>query len=226
MGTKPRNQSHARPMNTLDSRDPGLRERKRTRAFILLLAVALVALIASTIAGCSSPDDRLKTATDSTGFFHIKFPAEWQHTIEAGLISVYASDALPESDRLEDPALLIFLSEQPMDQPVPDLLTELIESRAADREWREGYTISEPETVTVGGRDAARVTASGVDRNGVEFESEYYLVRTDGREILVMAVAPSGEWDEFSTEVARILSDDWYWHIPEQSHEPTSTPAD
>lgn len=226
MRTNPPNEPHGRSLGARNGHGSRRRRRRKENAVALLVTVVSAALLAATLAGCSSSGDRFKTATDSTGFFHIKFPADWQHTVEAGLISVYASDALPETDRLEDPALLIFLSEQPVDEPVPDLLSGLIESRAADREWRDGYTISEPETATVGGREAARVTASGVDRNGIEFESEYYLVRTDGREILVMAVAPAEEWSAFSEEVTRILSTEWYWHVPEQSQEPTAAPPD
>jgi hypothetical protein len=66
------------------------------------------------------------------------------------------------------------------------------------------------------------ITVTATDMNGIAFTTEVFFVRTVDRDILVMAIAPDGEWDEFSAET-EALRENWFWHLPEASDEATET---
>lgn len=183
-----------------------------------MLATALL------LAGCSTgtADSDLQTVADNTGFYHLKVPAAWTFRTDPGIVSVFAGETLPEEEKLTDPVLLVYLSEQPTEDPLGEMLVSLVEQRAEARAWAEGATIGDPAETQVGGRTAQRLHILATDALGVEFQADFYLLRTAGREVLMMAVAPSGQWDDFAAQVDDITSENWFWHIPDDASDESS----
>jgi hypothetical protein len=188
-------------------------------------AVLLAVVLAIPLAGCGlfgEDEAELQSVADSHGFYHVKVPAGWQHRIDPALTTIYAAEELPETETLEDPAILIFLAETPEDPPQVDAeIVRLLEERAVTREWT-GTTISDPESVVVGGREGRMITVTATDKNGIEFTTEVFFVRTVGRDVLTMAIAPDDQWEEFSGELVS-LRENWFWHLPEESEAVTET---
>jgi hypothetical protein len=180
-------------------------------------ATLLIVVLALSVAGCGlfgEDEAELQSVADSHGFYHVKIPAGWQHRVDPALTTIYAAEELPETEVLQNPAILIFLAETPEDAgEIDGELVRLLQERAESRGWSE-TTISDPEDVVVGGREGRMITVTATDQNGVAFTTEVFLVRTVDRDVLVMALAPDDAWEDFSAETAA-LRENWFWHMPE-----------
>lgn len=188
-------------------------------------AAALIALLATALAGCSLlGSNKLQTLTETAGMFHLQAPAEWAARSEQGLIVATDSETLPSDvEAIDTFWLLVYPSMDTTDLPVAEYLPVLVEARAAERAWQESDYGAVVET-EIGGRPAVMMMASGKDSAGTEFEGRYYLVRTSGRDVIVAAIAPAGQLTDYAEELDTILGEQWYWHQPaDSSEEPTST---
>jgi len=178
--------------------------------FVLVLVVFAAALSAC---GPAETSTELETVNDASGLFHVKVPNDWSSLAEEGLVVLYASDTLPEEERIDDLSVAIFSTDETTDTPVPETLTFVVDRRAADRSWKD-YSRSEPRATSIGGREGSFVEVTGTDANGQDFRARYHYIRTSGRDVLVIAVAPSAMWDVVVPEVDTLIADEWYWHTP------------
>jgi hypothetical protein len=195
----------------------GKRHSPSVRYVGRIAATLLIVVLALPLAGCGlfgEDEAELQSVADSHGFYHVKVPADWQTRVDPALTTIYAAAELPETDTLQNPAILIFLAETPEDAgEIDEELVRLLEERAESRGW-SGTTISDPEDVVVGGREGRMITVTATDQNGIAFTTEVFFVRTLDRDILVMALAPDDAWEEFSAET-EALRENWFWHMPE-----------
>ncbi len=191
------------------------RHLSRPRTVAAIAALCALGLLLSLASGCSFfEQEQPKTVTDPSGLFHFKVPGSWQSNVTADLIAVYAAKELPESGSLESLSILVY-SGTPEDTstPVEDRVTDIIALRAENREW-ESYETSDPEEVTIGGRPGTRIGVEGVDSEGAEFSGAYHLVRTSGKEVLVIALSPGSGW-ESDEQLAADVFEQWFWLKPE-----------
>jgi hypothetical protein len=184
-----------------------------SRPVTLVLAAMLASLLIAGTSGCallggsSSPT----TVTDPGGFFHFKIPGDWQHNVADDLIAVYAADELPEAGNgIDSLSILVFsASTDDTSTPVADKVANVVDLRAEARGWQE-YDVQDAEEITVGGRPGTRVQVTGVDSEGVPFEGAYHLVRTAGREVLIVAVSPAGSWESDRKQLDEVF-EQWFW---------------
>jgi hypothetical protein len=193
------------------------------RRLSVAAAIAVALLMAFALTACGGAEEK-RDVNDYTSLFHVKVPAEWQTTVEPGVTSIYANDELPSAEN--DPgalAVVVFVSESTTDVPVPEALTGYTEYWGESRGWTE-VVMSNPYDVTVGSRPATRVDITGVAGNGDPFQAAYIWVRTNGREVLVTAVAPPENWANYEDDLDSVLTE-WYWHRAEgASADETTTP--
>ncbi len=185
--------------------------RARSKSLSALATVALVLTMATTIVACSGRADDLQTVNSSDSLFHVKVPPTWQHRIDDNFMGLYASKELPTSEDLKSLSIVILSGKSVSDTPTAELLAEFARDRSVSRGWK-GAKLSKPVKTTIGGRPANKVRVSGNDVNG-EFAGAYYLIRTSGADVLVMAVAPADQWVDAEAEVTQ-LTTDWFWHEP------------
>jgi hypothetical protein len=187
-----------------------------------LLVTGLLAGGCSLLGGDVSSD--LTDVADSIALFHFKVPADWQTMVESGLIAISAGEEPldPAQEKLDRFWMLVYTSEEPSDTPVAENLTYLIEQRAELREWTD-LQMDEPVEAKVGDRDAAMVSATATDFNGIDFEARYYFVRTKSNEVLIVTMAPAGTFDEYAEEVDAIVGERWFWASTAGSAETSET---
>lgn len=198
-----------------------MRRRRPIATAVLLAALFVGGLFATSGCGLFEEEVPDTTVSDLAALFHFKIPGEWQFRVEPGLIAVYSSQELPEQSVLESLSIIVLsgpVAEEPL--PIEERLLRLVEARSEEREW-EDAEIGEPVETSFGGRPGYRVALSGVDANSVSFAGEYYLVRTNDTEVLLLAVSPADQWDDDAPEVRRIVEDQWFWHRPDPSLEET-----
>jgi hypothetical protein len=173
------------------------------------LVVAVVAL-----ASCGNPPEPKKDVADSSGLFHYKVPAVWQSRSEPGMTTAYAAEDLPgEGETAEALTIVTMLSTVTTDTPVPEALADYIAGLSAARGWTD-VQAEDPVAATVGDRAASRIDVSGTDASGRAFQAAYLWIRTNAREVLVVAVAPADRWNAYSADLHDVLNE-WYWHLPE-----------
>jgi hypothetical protein len=197
-------------------------------AIVRLAAVTalLVALLLSTgcsLLGIGGPEDQ--TVTDAANYYHFKIPGDWQADTSQGFVVVYASEELPMADEPFDKlTLFAFSSAVVGEDSEGEELESIVERRATNRGWGE-YETGEAVDIELGGRPGSKVRVTGTDGEDREFEADFYLVRTGGKSIGLMAVAPPGELDGYADDVALITGENWFWHFsdPEASGEETAT---
>ncbi len=186
----------------------------RNRIISVLLGCAII-VSAPALSGCSLRSERLATANDPGGLFHVRYPGSWQSFVQPGLVALYAAEELPENEDAAFKTLSvgIYTASKAATEPVPARLRGLLELRAEDRAWR-AHSISGPVDVTVGTRPATALDITGTDAKGRSFAGRAVLVRTNGREVLVFAVSPKATWERDAASLDDLLSE-WYWHLPE-----------
>lgn len=180
-----------------------------SRRLIFTLAALAVALAATT--GCSHKAVELRTINDSENLFHVKVPASWQTTVTPGGLALYATDKLPASETIQSMSVFVLVAKE-SDQTSPTLIARIVKSRAASRGWRDS-SISRVSKTSIGNRPAIRIDIAGTDKSGLVFKGSYYLVRTSGSDVLVIAVAPKDKWN---AQAVDDLCAHWYWHLPPQ----------
>jgi hypothetical protein len=198
------------------------------------LLVAALSLVALPATGCALIDriggtsTQLKTVTDTKNYFHFKIPGDWQADTSQGFILVYASEELPtEGAPFDKLALSAFSEAAVTDESLADELKGIVDRRAENRTWGE-YTAGEVQDVEIGGRPGAKIRVNGTDSEGKKFDGDFYLVRTNGKSIGLMAVAPEGTLDDYAEDIDSILVDNWFWHFadPGASDEAPSPDSD
>ncbi len=202
---------------------PTKRTRPGRSSLSTVVVVILVLLLSvAVLSACSFTEKEPETQTVSeyNGLFHFKVPAEWQTISDSTLVAVYAAEELPKKDELETLSVIVVAAPETTETPVPVLLEETVERRATDRGWSDVET-SEPEPVTVGGREGYAVEIAATDANGIPFRARFYLVRTSEHDVLIAAIAPEDTFDDFSDDLDA-LTEEWYWHQP-PSKEPSVT---
>ena len=202
---------------------------KRTaRASTSILAVVSLLALAVLAAGCSllpgGDAEDFTTITENSGLFHIKIPSGWSGQSEDGLVAVASTEDMPaDVDTIDRFWLLVYPSAQASETPLAEELPFLVEARAEARAWQDAE-FGQVETTTIGSRDAVMLEASGSNVDGVAFDGRYYLVRTQGHDIIVTAIAPAGTLDDYVDELDAILTERWFWHGEDTpSDEPTTT---
>lgn len=180
------------------------------------LALVVVALLLSAI-GCSSLPfgGKLTSVSDPKNVFHFKIPDKWQAATDAGFISVYAGRKLPaEGEKPKELSVLVFSAAEASDTPVAEMVDYLVDARAEARGWKS-VKPGKGKKVSVGGREgyALDVIATGAD--GAEFESRYIFVRTGGKEVFYVAIAPAGDPIADYDEQIADMTKEWFWHIGE-----------
>ena len=184
---------------------------KRLRTPRFIATVAALVWIALILSAC---DAKLQEVSDDVSWFHVRVPASWQTQVEPNSLLIYTADKLPESEdeAFRNLSVVVLRSDVESSTPVAEQLTEMVDARARAREW-SGVEVSEPETATVGGRDGQSVTVTATDAKGRPFAGRISLVRTNGREALIVALSPQERWDEDEAAVDELYSE-WYWHQP------------
>lgn len=199
----------------------------RTTARLILAASLLIAAPLGA-AGCAK-EPALRSWGEPTGLFHFKVPEDWQVNVQPSFMTVYAGSEFPSEEIFDALSVLVFVVVPTEGEPA-DALTTLIENRATEREWQE-YEAGEVQDTVMGNRVAYKRHVTGVDARGNAFAADYVLARTNGREVLVVAVAPADSWETDREAVATLLEQEWYWHIPDPavtiggSAEETAGPA-
>jgi hypothetical protein len=198
----------------------------RTALRIATTLALATALLAGT--GCSLLDRESNdpiTVTDPNGFFHFKIPATWQADISQGFVVVYAAEELPqEGQPYDDLAMFMYSIEGANETPEEDELKSIIDTRAKNREWGE-YTIGEYSEFELGGRKGTMVRVTGTDGQDQKFEADFCIVRSAGKSVGLMNVAPPDKLETYEEEIASITQENWFWHFqdPEASGEDTAT---
>jgi len=200
------------------------------RSTIVRLAI-VISLLGSLLlsAGCSllgigGPE--YQTVTDPVNYFHFKVPGDWQSDTSQGFVLVYAAEELPAEDESFDKlALFAFSSAVVGEVPEDEELESIVERRASNRGWGD-YEIGEVEDFELGERPGSKVRVSGTDGEGKAFEADFYLVRTDGKSIGLMTVAPPGEIDSYAEELALMTGENWFWHFPDLDASAEETETD
>jgi hypothetical protein len=189
----------------------------------LALAAALI-VISAVLPACDGAAADKRDVTDSSSLFHFKIPATWQYMIEPSAISVYAADTLPEAGQpAEALAIVTHVSSATTDTPVAEALVAYAGYLSQTRGWTD-VEIGVPADARVGGRMASAIDIAGTDGNSRAFRARYVWVRTNGREVLITAIAPPDVWGEYSDDLDTLL-DEWYWHRAEDaSADETATP--
>ena len=177
---------------------------------------ALVIVTALSITGCSlfekDPEYRDVTARDS--LYHFQMPSDWQSLVDGTAVAVYAAEELPEPGEAADTLSIIALTANvTTDAPVPDELLRITSNRSIQRSWTD-TVISDPIETSVGSREAYSVEVAAIDGSGNPFEGRFHLIRTSGREVLIVAVAPASLYADYVSDMEDIL-ERWYWHQPE-----------
>jgi hypothetical protein len=195
----------------------------------LAIVFALVAALAATLmlgSGCSlfESEPEYDTITDYGGRYHFLVPDGWQSVADSTILAVYASEELPAEDEPLDVLSIVVLSGEAVEEaPEGDMLTEFVTARSESREWAEAE-VSEPESATVGGREAVSVEVSALDSTGSPFNARFYQVRTAGIDYIIVAVMPGEDFEEAATEIDGIV-ERWFWHVPDDATaEETATP--
>lgn len=183
--------------------------RVRPLVIVILLALSLSAM---TLSGCSLGEPDYTTYTEQAGSFHIKIPANWSGEVNDALMAIAATEDLPSQvDTIDRFWLLIYPSAEASEAPIADVLPELVTARSEVREWQDAE-FGEIEETEIGSRKAVMMTASGKNASGESFDALYYLVRTQGNDIIISAIAPAGTLDEYTEDLDGILSERWFWH--------------
>lgn len=177
---------------------------------------ALVIVTALSVTGCSllGGEPELRDISARDGLYHFQIPADWQALVDSQAIAVYAADELPEGDEAASTLSIIALTaNETTDAPVPDELLRITNNRSIQRSWTNAV-IGEPVETSVGSREAYSVEVAATDANGNPFEGRFHLVRTSGREVLIVAVAPADLYADYVSDLEDVL-ERWYWHQPE-----------
>lgn len=180
-----------------------------------MIAIAVIAATAAGITACGGP--KTTSVSDASGLFHVVIPAKWQSMAQTGILAIYAAKDLPKDEdaAFDTLSVGIYTASAAASEPVGPRLVSLLEARAKDRKWKK-QSIGQPAATKVGKREAYQVDVSGVDEKSREFAGRALLVRTNEREVLVFAVAPSGKWNGYEDDVDGLLTQ-WYWHQPEKT---------
>lgn len=193
----------------------------------LILAI-IFALGAAPLSGCSVLDGTRSgstTVTDFTALFHFDVPASWQAVVRPGTIAVAASkEPITDKRTLDTLWMLVYTGTEPSTTPVPQMLVSLVDQRSVSREWTAAE-MGKPAKTKVGGIDGYVVSASGTDKDGVDFKGRFYLVRTKSHEVVIQCVAPAADLDEFAEDIDRILGERWFWSPAATSSEEASEGA-
>ena len=194
-----------------------------TRLLRICTLVLMVLVLTPLLTGCflSEDSEQTETVNDVGGLFHIKHSEAWSSMAQKGLVVIYGDEKLPESEKLDSLSIAVLISGEVVEEPAPETLKFIAEERSSNRGWTDA-TIGEVEEATIGDRDAYRLEVAGTDGLGVEFRGYYYLVRTSGHEVMVIAVAPARIWDGIEADVVTLTENEWYWHLP-HSDESTDT---
>lgn len=188
--------------------------RQLKTVYPLIIAVLSASLTLTAACSLVDPAPTLKEVGEHSGLFHVKVPQEWQTTTARGVTALYASSELPsDPEAVTELSMLIFTADVASQTPVPVELSALVGQRAVERGWQE-HKVSAPETSAVGEREASRVHVTLTSASGQDYEGDFYLARTSGREVLIVATAPLGSWTEEAPLVEDVLRE-WYWHVPE-----------
>ena len=186
------------------------RTRRTTSAIAAVLAVIAVAVLAS----CGSAAKTKQEVADTSGLFHYKVPATWQTRAEPGMTTAYAAEELPAEDETTDALTIVtMLSTVTTETPVPEALAGYVSGLGAARGWTE-VSAADPAAATVGGRAASRIDVTGTDARGRAFKAAYFWIRTNAREVLIVAVTPTDRWNAYSADLHDVLNE-WYWHLSE-----------
>jgi hypothetical protein len=170
----------------------------------------LIALSLLPLAGCSEPE--LKDVPDTSGWFHVKVPENWQTTTDSNIVALYDAEKVPETDAEARKVLSVFLlaSAEQTETAAAEAIAALVDARAKNAGWQD-LEASDPQKTEVGGREGMQVTVSAKDANGQPFEGSLTLVQTNGKEILVVAAAAPDVWSEQKSAVDDLF-DHWFWH--------------
>jgi len=201
---------------------------RKNRGVRLVVAATFVALLATVLVagtGCSALDSEPEydTVTDFGGKYHFLVPQGWQSVADSSILAVYASEELPgENEPLDVLSIVVLSGETVEDTPPADMLPAFVEARSVAREWSEAV-ISEPTSITVGGRPGIVIEVTALDSTGVPFEARFIQVRTAGTDFVIVAVMPGEDFEQAGTELDGIV-ERWYWHVPaDNSAEETPT---
>ena len=147
----------------------------RTRAFRLVDGVALYRAsgkCARSRTGCSllESEPEYDTVTDFGGQYHFLVPQGWQSVADSSILAVYASEELPAEDQALDVLSIVVLSGDAVEETPPARDADRVrQARSAARDWGEAE-ISEPASITVGGRPGIVVEVTALDATGVPFK--------------------------------------------------------
>ncbi len=194
--------------------------RSRSKPLMTHATLTLALILTMVLMGCNNRADKLQTINSSDSLFHVKAPSSWQQRVDDNFMGLYASDTLPTSEDLKSLSIVILSGRTVSTTASPELLAEFAKDRSVTRKWK-GAKLGDPTKADIGGRSSSRVAVSGSDANGA-FAGAYYLIRTSGSDVLVMAVAPADQWGESETSVTQ-LTKDWFWHEP-ATREASGTP--
>lgn len=186
---------------------------------ILALATLLMTLVIT--GGCSlfgGADTELKDVSDYSGVFHFQVPADWQVSAESGAIAVYASQALPTAETaIESLSILVFTSYETTVSPAAEQLKQFAEDRSTQRGWVDPV-IGDVSETEIGGRPAYQIEIEASNPDGPRFAGRFLLVKTSGRDVLVIAVAPADQIDGYDGDIDSVM-ENWFWHVPADSRE-------
>lgn len=187
-----------------------------SRTHRVALAVIAVMTILS-VAGCSSLPFGGKTTSvsDPKNVFHFKVPEKWQASTDSGFISVYAGRKLPsEGEKPKALSVLVFSTTEATSTPVAKMVDYLVEARAEARGWKS-VKPGKGKKVTVGGREGYSLDVVATGSDGSDFESRYIFVRTGGKEVFYVAIAPAGDPITDYDEQIADMTKEWFWHVGE-----------
>jgi len=177
---------------------------------------ALVIVIAVSVTGCSlfEKDPELRDVSARDGLYHFQIPSNWQDLVDSQAVAIYAADELPEAGQPSDTLSIIALTaKETTDAPVADEIVRITTNRSIQRSWTD-TEIGDPYETTVGGRTAFAVEVAAIDGNSNPFMGRFYLVRTAGSEILIVAVAPTDLYADYVPDLEGVI-ERWYWHQPD-----------
>lgn len=195
---------------------------RRTIRLALLTSFVAIAML---LGGCGASSE-LTSVSEATGLFHVRVPEQWQSSSQPGLMVFYDAKELPasEDEAFDSLSIGIYTSDIAGTEPVGERLLKLLQARAVDRAW-QNERLGKPAKTTVGKREGWATDVSGLDADGRAFAGRAALVRTNGREVLLFAVAPKEEWDDASVKIEDLVAE-WYWHVPaDRSADATGTTA-
>jgi hypothetical protein len=176
----------------------------------LMVTTVVAALTLS--AGCST---RMQEVADDVSWYHVRVPQQWQASVRPNTLLLHASKELPssEDEAFERLSVIVLRSDAESQTPVAQEISALVEARASSRGWKDTQ-ITKPQKIEVGGREGYAVDVSAADEKGREFKGKIALVRTNGREALIVGLAPAASWTRDSVAFSDLL-DEWYWHAAE-----------